>query len=112
MKPLATIPAQIRDLCRQKPLGACVTGSAATSAHRSLRPLCGVRAAAWGRPGSIAAGTSAGGKVIWCAPGEGSDPEIATVLIGHDDEVWDIAFLIPVALVEKVGILASARRLD
>jgi hypothetical protein len=34
------------------------------------------------------------------------------VLIGHDDEAWDIAFLIPVALVEKIGSLASARQLD
>lgn len=77
-----------------------------------LAKLSGVRAAAWDQRRSIAAGISAGGKVFWCPPGDGSDPEIATVLIGHDDEVWDIAFLIPVALVEKVGTLASARQLD
>ncbi|MDY7087705.1 MAG: hypothetical protein SYR96_21665 [Actinomycetota bacterium] len=77
-----------------------------------LAKLRGVRAVAWDQRRSIAAGTSAGGKVFWCGPGEGSDPETATVLIGHDDEVWDIAFLIPVTLVEKVGTLASARKLD
>ena len=77
-----------------------------------LAKLRGVRAAAWDQRRSIAAGTSAGGKVFWTAPAEGADPETATVLIGHDDEAWDIVFLIPVTLVEKIGTLASARQLD
>jgi hypothetical protein len=82
------------------------------AAVEDLARLRGVRAAASGQRRSIAAGGSAGGRVFWCAPGEGADPEIATVLIGHDDEAWDIAFLIPVTLVEKIGTLASARQLD
>jgi hypothetical protein len=82
------------------------------STFEDLAKLRGVRAAAWDKRRSIEAGTSAGGKVFWCGPGEGPDPETATVLIGHDDEAWDVAFLIPVALVEKVGTLASARELD
>jgi hypothetical protein len=49
-----------------------------------LAKLRGVRAAPWDQRRSIVAGTSAGGKVFRCAPGDGSDPEIATVLIGHD----------------------------
>jgi hypothetical protein len=77
-----------------------------------LAELRGVRAAAWDQRRSIAAGTSAGGKVFWSVSGEGADPETATVLIGHDDEIWDIAFLIPVTLVEKVGARAGARQLD
>ncbi|WP_433530640.1 hypothetical protein ACQPYA_00360 [Micromonospora sp. CA-263727] len=82
------------------------------STFEDLAQLIGVRAAVWDERRAIAAGTSAGSRVFWCAPGEGADPETATVLIGHDDEAWDIAFLIPVALVEKIGTLASARQVD
>ncbi|MDG4789651.1 hypothetical protein O7626_27630 [Micromonospora sp. WMMD1102] len=62
----------------------------------NLAQLSGVRAAVWNERRAIAAGTSAGSRVFWCAPAEGAGPETATVLIGHDDETWDIAFLIPV----------------
>lgn len=63
------------------------------AAFEDLAKLRDVRAAKWDQRKSIAAGVSVGGRVFWCAPGEGTDPEIATVLIGHDDEAWDIAFL-------------------
>jgi hypothetical protein len=74
--------------------------------------LGGVRSAAWEERRSIAAGTSAGSRVFWAGPGKGAHLETATVLIGSDDEAWDIAFLIPVAIVEKIGDMASARGID
>jgi len=33
-------------------------------------------------------------------------------MIGHDDETWDIALLMPVAVVEKIAALAEDRHLD
>ncbi len=82
------------------------------STFEDLAKLRGVRSAAWAGRRSIAAGTCAGGSVFWAGPADGADPEIATVLIGHDDEAWDIAFLVPVSLVEEIGSLASARHVD
>ena len=80
------------------------------STFDDLAKLSDVRSAAERR--SIAAGTCAGSRVFWAGPGNGEDPEIATVLIGLDAEAWDIAFLIPVSLVEKIGSLADARHVD
>ncbi|WP_327006043.1 hypothetical protein OHA72_01350 [Dactylosporangium sp. NBC_01737] len=82
------------------------------STFEDLAKLRDVRSAVWAERRSIAAGTSAGSRVFWAGPAEGADPETATVLIGHDDEAWDIAFLIPVSLVETIGSMASARHLD
>ncbi|AVT38577.1 hypothetical protein [Plantactinospora sp. BB1] len=82
------------------------------STFEDLAQLSGIRAAVWNERRAIAAGTSAGSRVFWCAPAEDAGPETATVLIGHDDETWDIAFLVPVALVEKIATLASARQVD
>jgi hypothetical protein len=75
-----------------------------------LSKLRAVRTASWEQRRSIRAGTSAGCPVFWAAGAD--DPETATALIGHDDETWDIAFGVPVALVERIGALAADRRLD
>lgn len=48
--------------------------------------LLDVSAADWNARKSIQAGTSAGQKVWWSC-----DSGIVTLLIGHDDESWDIA---------------------
>jgi len=77
-----------------------------------LARLRSVRSAVWDERRSIAAGTSAGSQVFWAGPAEGADSETATVLIGHDDETWDIAILVPVTVVEKIGDLAGARQVD
>jgi hypothetical protein len=88
------------------------TGRNVWANFEDLAKLHGIRSAAWNERRSIAAGTSAGGGVFWAGPAEGEDPEIATVLIGHDDKAWDIAFLVPVTLVEKIGSMANARQID
>jgi hypothetical protein len=33
-------------------------------------------------------------------------------MIGHDDETWDIAVMVPVTVVERIAALAEARHLD
>jgi hypothetical protein len=43
------------------------------------------------------AGRSAGSPVFWC-----SDGDVATLLIGADDESWDIAATIPLDLIEVI----------
>jgi hypothetical protein len=77
-----------------------------------LAKLRDIRTADWDRRAAIMAGTSAGGRVFWCAPSEHDDPAMATVLIGPDDEVWDIAFQVPVVLAEHIADRARLRRLD
>lgn len=41
--------------------------------------------------GSIQAGESLGSRVFWCAGEAGT----INVLIGHDDETWDVAVVLP-----------------
>ena len=62
-----------------------------------LLALRDIRSAAWESRASISAGRSAGGRVWWCSEG-GS----ARVLIGDDDETWDMAVTIPLAVVDEI----------
>ena len=72
-----------------------------------LAMLRDIRTAKWNERRSIPAGTSAGARVFWSAEGE-----TATIVIGHDDEAWDVAVLMPVTVVEKIARLAETRHLD
>ena len=72
-----------------------------------LTRLRDIRQAIWSERRSIPAGNSAGGTVFWCADGD-----VATVMIGHDDETWDIAVRLPVTAVVRIADLAEARHLD
>jgi hypothetical protein len=75
-----------------------------------LAELRSIRAASWDQRRSIRAGKSAGRSVFW-AVSDVADPVSATVMIGQDDETWDIAFLVPIEGVEKIGALGVARHL-
>ncbi|MDQ7905333.1 hypothetical protein RB614_12440 [Phytohabitans sp. ZYX-F-186] len=68
-----------------------------------LVTLEGIREADWASRRSLHVGEAAGVRVHWAADGE-----IATVMVGHDDETWDFAAMLPVASVE--GIAAAARQ--
>jgi hypothetical protein len=59
--------------------------------------LSGIRDAHWEDRRSIRAGTSAGSPVFWCS-GNGD----ATMMIGHDEETWDIAVTMPLAVVDDI----------
>jgi hypothetical protein len=60
--------------------------------------------AEWSRRQSIAVGTTGMGRVYWCA---GEAPDTGLVLVGHDDEAWNLALAISVATVQTIVRLAA-----
>jgi hypothetical protein len=56
----------------------------------------------WNARRSLAIGTSAGARVYWAISGEQ-----AMILIGHDDETWDIAVAVPQPTVREIASLAE-----
>ena len=56
-----------------------------------------IRAMDWNSRRVAKVGTSAGAGVFWC-----SDGEAATIMIGHDDETWDLAISVPLGLVDDL----------
>jgi hypothetical protein len=58
----------------------------------------------WDARRTFAIGTCADAPVFW-AMSEGQ----ATILIGHDDETWDVAVTIPLATVHEIASLAEQR---
>jgi hypothetical protein len=64
--------------------------------------LHGIDDADWNERRSLAIGTSANAPVHWAISGEQ-----ATILIGHDDETWDIAVTVPVTTVHEIASLAE-----
>jgi hypothetical protein len=72
-----------------------------------LLALRDIRAAVWSERQSIQAGHSAGARVFWASAGDGG----ATLMIGSDDETWDIAVAVPLStideIVEKVRTLTA-----
>jgi hypothetical protein len=64
--------------------------------------LRGIDDADWDARRSLTIGTCAGASVHWAA--DGGD---ASILIGHDDETWDIAVAVPVAAVHEIASLAE-----
>lgn len=77
------------------------------STFEDLARLRGIRAAKWDQRRSIQAGRCAGSRVFWC-----SDGDTATILIGHDDEAWDVTVLVAVTVVETIATMAEERRVD
>jgi len=68
----------------------------------ALDGLGAIRESDWATRQCLHIGESAGAPVHWSAAGED-----ATIMVGHDDETWDIAVTIPIATVET--IVADAR---
>jgi len=60
--------------------------------------LADIRSASWDERRSIQAGESAGAHVFWSA-GEGDD---ANLMIGEDDETWDVSVAVPYAVIDQV----------
>jgi hypothetical protein len=66
--------------------------------------LDGIQDAAWATRRSLAIGTCADACVYWTI---NDDQATVTVLIGHDDETWDAAVIIPVETVHEIASLAE-----
>lgn len=62
-----------------------------------LGSLAGITSAWWRERRSIAAGTALGNPVYWCRDEEARDT--AVVLVGRDDETWELALRVPLDLV-------------
>jgi hypothetical protein len=62
-----------------------------------LLQLSSIREAGWNNRSSIKAGRSADTDVYWCVDGDSS-----TLLIGHDDELWDVAINLPTAVIDDL----------
>jgi len=60
--------------------------------------LANIRSASWDERSSIQAGESAGARVYWSA-GEGDH---AKLMIGEDDETWDVSVAVPYAVIDQV----------
>jgi hypothetical protein len=59
--------------------------------------LTEIRSADWSQRRSIAAGESAGAPVLWA-----SVDDHAALMIGHDDETWDVSVTLPFDLVDEI----------
>jgi hypothetical protein len=64
--------------------------------------LAPIRSSSWSSRNSIAVGTSAGAPVFWSCDGT-----TASILIGSDDETWDVALAIPIDVVDRIVELAG-----
>ena len=51
--------------------------------------------------GALRIGESAGSNVFWSINGEG-DTDTVVILIGQDDETWDISFAVPATTIASI----------
>ncbi|HEX5997196.1 MAG TPA: hypothetical protein VFY84_18815 [Jiangellales bacterium] len=56
-----------------------------------------IRTMDWNSRRAAEAGVSAGADVFWC-----SDGHVATIVVGHDEETWDLAVSVPVGIVDDL----------
>jgi hypothetical protein len=68
-----------------------------------LAALAGIRGAEWHARRSLAVGAAAGAAVFWAAA-----HEHASILVGHDDETWDFAVMVPLSTVDEIVSMAAA----
>jgi hypothetical protein len=64
-----------------------------------------IEGADWDARRSLAVGTCAGAGVFWAR----SDDQVA-ILVGHDDETWDVAVLVPLATVHEIAAGTTGQR--
>ena len=70
-----------------------------------LVSLDGIRDTDWKTRRCLHVGECAGSRVHWSAQGD-----IATIMVGEDDETWDVAVTVPLASVDTIVADASAGR--
>ncbi|WP_148613049.1 hypothetical protein [Nocardioides rubriscoriae] len=59
--------------------------------------LSDIRSFDWNERRATKVGRCAGTNVFWC-----SDGKTATIMLGHDDETWDVAFSLPVEVIDDL----------
>ena len=58
----------------------------------------------WSQRETVAVGTTSLGQVYWCA---GETSGTAMVLVGQDDETWELALVIPATTVAAIVAFAT-----
>ncbi len=72
-----------------------------TATAAEVESLAAVEGADWIGRGSLQVGRALGHPVFWCA---GERPDEVIVLVGHDDEAWELALTVPLSVVlDAVG---------
>jgi hypothetical protein len=66
--------------------------------------LRAIRSRVWDSRQVAKVGTSAGAGVFWCSHGE-----VATIMVGRDDETWDLAISVPVGVVDDLARSVEGR---
>ncbi len=74
------------------------------AAAADLLRLDAAHQARWAERESLQVGTTALGRAFWCA---GEAAGSVRVLVGHDDETWDLALTLPDTVVADIIRLAS-----
>jgi hypothetical protein len=69
-----------------------------------LSQLSEIRTATWDNRRSLQVGTCAGSPVFWSV----TEDDQATLLIGQDDETWDIAVMVPLSVVDEIVSLTAS----
>ncbi|MEV0330487.1 hypothetical protein AB0H63_29125 [Micromonospora echinospora] len=69
---------------------------------RELARLRSIRQADWSARRALQIGDAAGTPVHWAI-----HDDTVTALIGHDDETWHIAFLMPVETIDRLSAEAA-----
>ena len=62
-----------------------------------LAALADARAASWDKRRTVRAGESAAAPVFWASEGDQ-----AMLLIGDDDETWDVAVAVPLRVIDEI----------
>ena len=64
--------------------------------------------------GALRIGSSAGAPAWWCVGGDDEDAKTLSILVGTDDETWDIALQLPFETIEAVvrEVAACAKPTD
>ena len=65
--------------------------------REELSGLDAIRGADWKTRRGLHIGQCAGSQVHWVI-----DDDTVTILVGHDDETWDVAVSVPVAIVDQI----------
>jgi hypothetical protein len=65
-----------------------------------LRSISAVGAASWENRSSIKAGEALGNPVFWSRSSE--DPAAVVILVGADDELWELSLEVPSAALLRV----------
>jgi hypothetical protein len=73
-----------------------------------LLRLAGVRGTSWNDRTCLRVGTCLDAAVFWCSNADvGHDDEVS-LLVGHDEETWDVSLTIPVQAIDDLVSEARA----